>query len=712
MQPQFWTRLPKGCFYDNLGDSEGSHGTATGETTVYEDSVTGELVIKVRKNNSVFPAFTVSGRGSNEAEGDGDVRVILKAFIDKSSPTPNFVLVNVSAPSVQVSQVGGTGGPGDWGYEVKRGSVDFFFNTSASPILEASIDWDPVAGADKGYPLLIDSRIVEKNGPFNITKHYIPSAAMNGQVTDGGSPVVGVEVKLFNGERSYEDTTDSAGNYEIKDILVDDYTLEASPTCDKEISTSLTVEGGWNSKDLVLVDKPRGTLYGFVTDAGTGSPIFDATVKDNCSGDSTTTDGSGHYSFLMVADEQIYATASANNYDSQSKSVTVPAGGSKRLDFQLQEATRGGSPFVAPWNGSAYVLDNNLLPESEDYTRDVQNVDDFYRLHQSLVPKDGLYSLQIVEFEDEHTRLDHVRLLTVDHENDFGIVVNHTGDIASFEHPETPEAAIDNYGRDVLNQLSVEDGTYYEAWRGDTVDLSFGRVFLPWGRLLVKVDPGHNSKFSVGAYVLVDDRWEYVSTVHSRIHFAWEYIDLSPLVPNDDLTIRLSTTKNHRIDIVGIDTSPPHFVQVQEASLVGAYHSELGDVLSLLSAEDGQYVDIAPGQQVTIEFSIPDSLDEARSFVLASSGFYTHKYQPYIGEDLTISGLAVDAAAVLSGTGPFFTWEVDVERLIWDMGDGTTLEGFVVNHVYSHAGEFTISVAVHYGDGYMSVRERSILVRP
>lgn len=396
--------------------------------------------------------------------------------------------------------------------------------------------------------------------------------------------------------------------------------------------------------------------------------------------------------------------------------VVYETDGWKRASNKIQADTAtcnpggGGSPFVAPWNGTEYVLDNNILPESEDFTRAVQNVDDFYRLHEALVPKDGLYSLQIVEFEDEHTRLDHVRLLAVDHENDFGIVVNHTGDIRSFEYPEPPETAVDNYGRDVLGLVSVEDGAFYEAWRGDSVDLGFGRVFLPWTRLLVKVDPGHGSKFSVDAFVLVEGSLEYVDTVHSRIHFAWEYIDLSPYVPSDDLVVRLSTTKNHRIDIVGIDTSPQHSVQVQDASLVEASHSEFGDVLSLLSAEDGQYVNITPGQQVTIEFSIPDSRDEARSFVLASYGYYTHKYQPYVGEDLTIDGLTVEAAAVLSVVGPFFTWEVDVERLVWDMGDGTRWDGFVVRHSYLEAGEFTISVAVYYANGHIGIVERRILV--
>ena len=41
-----------------------------------------------------------------------------------------------------------------------------------------------------------------------------------------------------------------------------------------------------------------------------------------------------------------------------------------------------GSPYVSTWNGSAYVLDNNILGISE--VSNGSDVEDFYRLEQTL----------------------------------------------------------------------------------------------------------------------------------------------------------------------------------------------------------------------------------------------------------------------------------------------------------------------------------------
>jgi len=61
----------------------------------------------------------------------------------------------------------------------------------------------------------------------------------------------------------------------------------------------------------------------------------------------------------------------------------------------------GSCPYVSTWNGTQYVLDNNILPASE--TSNGVDVKDYFRLEQSLVPtyKGKLfsyYSLQISEF--------------------------------------------------------------------------------------------------------------------------------------------------------------------------------------------------------------------------------------------------------------------------------------------------------------------------
>lgn len=370
----------------------------------------------------------------------------------------------------------------------------------------------------------------------------------------------------------------------------------------------------------------------------------------------------------------------------------------------------GGSPFIAPWNGTAYAVDNNILPKSEAASRTLLDVDDYYRLHEPLFPKDGRYSLRIVEFEDEHTRLDHVRLLAVDHDRDFRIAVGPSGGMYPFETPEPPATAVDNYGRDVRPLVSVEDGAFYEGWRGDFVDIAFGKVPKTSARLMLKADICSPCKISVDVYVLSNGLWAYVDTVHPRIRFAWEVVDMSAYLPSDDLVLRLHTTRFHKLDFVGLDTSPQHPVRVQEARMMSAVHSGAGDALSLLTGRDGRYADIKPGQYVTVEFDVPAPLGDRRSFVFVSHGYYTHRYQPYGGEDVTITGLNLQARAFLPQGTSVFTWEVNLTGLTWDFGDGAYATGLSVSRMYAQPGEYVLTVQLAYADGTIRLYERRILV--
>lgn len=368
-----------------------------------------------------------------------------------------------------------------------------------------------------------------------------------------------------------------------------------------------------------------------------------------------------------------------------------------------------GSPFVAPWNGTAYALDNNILPASEDFSRADLEVVDYYRLSEPLVPKDGRYSLNILEFEDELTHLDQVRLLAVDHDEDERVVVDSSGVLYSFDDPEPPLRAIDNYGRDVLSSVLAEDATHYQSWRGDFMDIDFGKVPRSRARLVLKADPGH-AKQSLDASVRFDGSWQHVDTIHPRIRFAWEVIDFSEYVPSEELTVRLAATTYHSIDFVGLDTSRQRVLSVQEAHLASATHSVQGDVLALVSSDDSSNVTVAPGEHVTLEFGIPESRDDARSFVLVSHGYYTHKYRPYLGEDLMIRGLSVSLAAFLPQRTAVFSWDFDISSLQWVFGDGAVADGWTATHTYTRSGEQLILIRATYEDGSVRSFSRALIL--
>jgi hypothetical protein len=151
------------------------------------------------------------------------------------------------------------------------------------------------------------------------------------------------------------------------------------------------------------------------------------------------------------------------------------------LEVKVQTSPPGGCPFVFPWNGEEYVVDNNLLAASE--VSNGADVEDYYKLEQNLVPKRrtkilSFYSLQIREFENEHSYIDQVKLLAVDHEHGVNVAVTPTGEILTYRSPHPPITCIDNYGNNLLDILRSPDNQYYVGQAGDYITLNFGDLHI------------------------------------------------------------------------------------------------------------------------------------------------------------------------------------------------------------------------------------------
>jgi len=110
-----------------------------------------------------------------------------------------------------------------------------------------------------------------------------------------------------------------------------------------------------------------------------------------------------------------------------------------------------------------------------------------------LVPKDGKYLIQMTEELWEATYLDRMELLVVDHPADVDIFSNEKvgpPELAAFKihtvrNRQLPQAARDKHGRDVLDQITHEDGIFMKGFdaepkRGLTdehfLELDLGRL--------------------------------------------------------------------------------------------------------------------------------------------------------------------------------------------------------------------------------------------
>ncbi len=373
----------------------------------------------------------------------------------------------------------------------------------------------------------------------------------------------------------------------------------------------------------------------------------------------------------------------------------------------------GGSPFVAPWNGTAYQDDNNILPLSEVFDRLETDVVDYYRLQAPLVPKDNAYPLKVREFEDEDSFIDSVSLWTVDHDSDVRVGVHpQTGEIVTYKDPEPPTSAIDNYGRDVLAPLLAWDGTLYDGWRGDFVDLNFGRVPHDQARLVIAADCNPCVKTRIFVQVWNGTAWETAATMHHRMHFAEDVIDLSRYVPTkSDFKVRLLGASHFTLDKVGLDASPPKKFLVQVATLTEATHSSGAVVTAALATRDAAYAEVVPGQEILLTFTIPPVPHKARSFIFVSSGHYIHKYQPLQGTNVAIEGLNVSFQAVVPQAILGQYWTVEISELAWDFGDGTTTTtGWTAAHAYAAPGEYVVTIRISYSDGTIKSDQRRIIL--
>lgn len=289
----------------------------------------------------------------------------------------------------------------------------------------------------------------------------------------------------------------------------------------------------------------------------------------------------------------------------------------------------GGCPYVSTWDGSKYLLDNNVLPRAE-FSRGA-DVEDYYKLERMLVPKNGKFSLLLSEFEKEHSYIDQVKLIAVDHESDVNIAVTSHGEILTYRNPTAPISAVENYGNNRLSEISFIDGnisdpsTYFYGFPGDYLILNFGQINSENAKLIIRDDM---KKMDECILVQVKDgnsNWQTVEVLTPRAYWSIEAVNLAAyVVKGQDFMVRLYWKNPHRIDYVGLDTTKQDDYQIRYANIVSATHSTDGDVRALLIESDNRYTELVPDQQIQLTFTLPQNTKQARTYILYTKGHYTN----------------------------------------------------------------------------------------
>jgi len=293
----------------------------------------------------------------------------------------------------------------------------------------------------------------------------------------------------------------------------------------------------------------------------------------------------------------------------------------------------GGCPYVYTWNGQHYVMDNNLLPASE--VSNGVDVEDYYRLEQPLVPNYhgtsfSLYSLQIREFEHERDSLDQAKLMAVDHKSDVDIAITKDGEILTYKNPSPPLSCVDNNGASRLNEISSMNGnisdptTYFEGHRGDYLVLNFGNTTAENAKLILR-DDYKCDEVCIEVQILNQlGDWQTTDALNPRNYWAVEVVNLTAHINRNgsDFTVRLLWTATHRLDYLGLDTSPQDDFELHYATLASAIHSSEGNVRWKLLENDQVYAQLIPGQQIQLTFVLLNNQNEERTFILYTEGHY------------------------------------------------------------------------------------------
>lgn len=332
-----------------------------------------------------------------------------------------------------------------------------------------------------------------------------------------------------------------------------------------------------------------------------------------------------------------------------------------RGDIGVFYYPQSACPYVSVWNGREYVLDNNILPQSErlDGSTDAT---DYYCLKQTVVPQNNRYCLRIEEFEKEATHADQFELLAVDYPEVLNLAVAADGQLFTYSGIICPDRAESNNGNDYSESLSAKRRQPVELQAGEKVAFDFGPVSSDHGaRLVLDVERNLNSNFGntsrapriavpdtssqkpgiivgIGSGKLnpgdvqneMDENECRGSLLQPRENGGVVIMDVTRLLPPDgeNFELWLDFPADFRINSIGLDCTEQQPLKAVKLKLNSAEHSRQGNVTEQLTNNDNLYAELLPGEYIDLNYECIEPVpDYERDLVLISTGHYT-RYQP------------------------------------------------------------------------------------
>ena len=514
------------------------------------------------------------------------------------------------------------------------------------------------------------------NITFNVANKGSEDLAYRLPIIVNGAPATSVNVNLAAGATSSLATNISEstlGNFALS-VGGNSVTIHIVPTGEHTIHIISSRPG----IPFTLDGQSHVTTYSDLVEAGQHTVVFPASTV------------------LSVGTwGQVTFTFASYNGGSTSLSKTVDV---EKETYVVTTYTRPGScPSLYSWNGTgySYVAEVSDGPGWLGYV-DYFNPDgtmvfsynypwDYVKIAPNQIqPKDGSYSMNIMETSDEIYYLDAAKLVAIDHPANTDVfstagtyIYNLTGQGTYYtvsKTPLTPVSAVNGSGANVLPQISKMDGVFTSGtrWQWNNITLNLGNLTgakeiklviaatINWpttsagGTNFLKYanQPGTTPspppymevKAANGSWVKVPDDREFPLPDVTDDVFV---VNMTGLFPTNDYSVRINTYQDIRFDYIGVDTTSQENVNVHQilpssadfqqiyttnSNSSGAF-TKYGDVTALVLSADDQFVIGREGDGVQLKFPAnlpPVAPGMERDFFLVASVWFKGNGLSYV----------------------------------------------------------------------------------
>jgi hypothetical protein len=283
----------------------------------------------------------------------------------------------------------------------------------------------------------------------------------------------------------------------------------------------------------------------------------------------------------------------------------------------------GGCPTLSFEENGELIDENPLLITS--LSNPGVDVTDYYLINTPLTPVNNRINLTIHEPQTEHTWLDYAELIVTRVKKDELVAVNDDGEIINYKEATAPVTVMLNGETDITEILAAMDSIDIALTEGDVItvirneqspeDNGDGEIVLGG-----EEPPIAKDKPSVKIKLISNKESDDppIGELFFRPKRSVIAKSLRNVPPgNLEIEINKELVLDYLVVVSNIRTA-----RTRTLNLLGAVHSQQGNVKNLLSSTDQNYAEILPGESIDFNFQFENIPAERIAYIVKTVGRY------------------------------------------------------------------------------------------